>query len=884
MAHIRSPWLLWLLAAMFFLRPLYAGDAATPDEDADTPLKPAERLEDPEKAAQASARMAADFLKKMVDEKQRIWIPVLIRQIQKVVGLGEPIKRKEAILKVVGYRDEYRFVPDPNDPYGKIYKKVKVPIYEKVGEKEVERREKIYGPGGPEYRHYPRWVEGHNALAAYALLRVGEPADGPALAGAMEWFVAMMNQGLPDTTYELSTALMFYVNSRQSQFDTAAHEALEKLLFGQIEAGDGKGQWGHYCINNKVMTQLREEETRVEALLKEFERKYPPKPPEEQKLAKDKSKKEKEIDQERFAIQGAVQFMREKIIRMSREFRIGRLWFEIRHDDDTTQEPPIHHWWPVTMYDAREERLGNLIDTQFALMALAEASRAGLLQDYLDAAEKEKKEKRKADVRIKLPVPPGAETIAKNAAAMRVATQKENGRWGFLRTRTECKDHPFPEMADLPKAPKKEPKEAKQITAHEIPAFDDTILCTASAMHAFSSLCTILGKEAVLKEYGATIDKGLAAFIDILKTYLQDRKAIGLNKHVFLPFSFWLLTPDILRTFDPQAYASPAVRQLLIRHIIETQNEDGSFGTELTRDEARAYKPPYVFPLDIQKRWEEVKVCDRHNTAPRPHQQLTSTAFALIAYSHLLKLEVAGFWPTDMRPTGFDLIEVQSAIMGRLQRLTNMPMAFRTVSEETLKDMVGGPKALIVSGGTRQLEALKRNAEALVAYVQQGGTLISLSREGGFHAEFLEILSQGLPKLAGKTIPEEHPALFLAQGVERKGETRALWLGDRLAVYFTGWDPKTKTTQSAFTKTDPAVMANIVAHANALGTTPSTVVCQGPQDWPDALEVFTRIRCALLGIKPRVIEAEALPEEKKDEEGGKDAKPEPAEDGAKEKE
>ena len=124
------------------------------------------------------------------------------------------------------------------------------------------------------------------------------------------------------------------------------------------------------------------------------------------------------------------------------------------------------------------------------------------------------------------------------------------------------------------------------------------------------------------------------------------------------------------------------------------------------------------------------------------------------------------------------------------------------------------------------------------------------SRDSGFYGKARGLMRRLFLGAEARAIPEEHPAFFLDELVERRRPTYALWLDERMIAYYYGWNPKTRKSASGASKTEPEFAANLIGHFSGFGSGPATTASQGPVEWDAAFDYFQSVRARLSGEEP----------------------------------
>lgn len=599
--------------------------------------------EDPEevgKLARASARLVADYLKQTIDEDTGLWVSQRVHKVHKTKPTGE--FREVAEHKVVGYREVWRWVraPTDNDPYHKVYKKTKTPIYEKTGRMVKRQKHKIIPELSREDHRFPRWIEGINALGAYALLCAGAHPESTELNRVLAWLENLAKLGLPDTTYELSLMMMVFLRADPDKYRDLIDRGITKLLYGQIESGPGRGQWGYYSVNWKILKTMSlqtEKLDKFKATLKRLR---------EGKDFAAMTAKQKVAHEKKVELDGAVSWLNRRIKEISREFGKGRFWWNTRWEVVEDEELTKRYHWPNALYDARELRLGDLLNTESALMALAEAEKKGWFQKEKQAELKKERTfiMRRLGGGIRAPAPPDLKVVIARTAAMLKKFQQKDGSWDLCRTTVETIT-PHEEMREI-KIKRKPPRNHERIKRHEIESADPVLIGTACAMHSYSLIGEIVGGKTLRNKYAQPIRRGQAVYEKSLKAYLDNPDAIPAHQHAFLPYRYWLTIPSVRDNLGLKPLELGGGNTLLKR-MVQTQNADGTFGQPLAKGLRNLYMPPPTFPEEVQDLWVKEKVIHGSYFYPKTDPRFISSAMALISYARYLKTDVVGprEWP-----------------------------------------------------------------------------------------------------------------------------------------------------------------------------------------------------------------------------------------------
>lgn len=817
--------------------------------------------EERRKARQVSARAAVNFLLSELDEEKGIWVTPEIEQKRKVIRWGgeKQVTKEEPVYERVGWKEEYRYVKDPDDPYNKIYKKVRVPVKKKVGTKKVTRTVKtdpVYGAG--EDRHYyPRSMEFHNLLPLYALMRVGMTKDAPEVRQVLNWYLPVVDeQGLPDETRTLSVLLLVAMHSGMDGQEELIYDGIGKLLWGQIQEGEANGLWGHYAFPGAYVQKLREEETRLAEAI-------------------EKNPRDAALPEQR-------QQVLNQLGRVCREFLPTRRWLQSRTFKDEILGG--RHVWPMPLYDARLERRGNWIDTQWALFALAEAKRLGFLDDYegargfQEAKKKRRRRRRKEDKPWVLPKAPAPETVARRTVERLLALQKEDGKYDNARVIVKT---PNPYPGPIPKQKRgKVHGWQEKIKVYEVPDYNTELVGTVAALSAWRSAEALLGPGDLdeRKELPA-LEKTKAVFFALLKAYLADDAVIPPSRRHAMPEFFWSTVPRLVNAYGGAAHRLADLAPTFTARMLAAQGLDGAFGRPLGEAEMEEVRPYYVWPLDIQKLWQKEKISDwqygsRTFMVMRPHQKILASARALLLHAALAaKPLVAVIDLSERGATSAEDVNLEADILAPVLRRTTEPVALARGTLATLTPPEkGGPAVAILRGASRDVDAVEEAAKSLGAYVQGGGTVISISEDSRFQRGLAEVLEKNVAGLEAKEVPKSKQIFYALGFVERKDrDTVQYMLDDRVAAYFYAFDAGRKSRKTNLAETDPQMIANLIYDAAKLKTMRPTELVLGPETWERDFDEFVATHCKLLGIP--VPQPEPDPEEEEEGEGaeGKDA-------------
>jgi hypothetical protein len=221
---------------------------------------------------------------KAEDDQARIFVQPIegakrIHTGYKTVDVTRPVyktvKKKVPKRVVVGHKWVWVTERSKDDPYGPVgRKRVRQPIYGTRGYeiKEVRVRDgdktHVVQEKRPVYQktdpldYYSRWLEAQNALALYTLLRCGEPVDSDRVKQAAQWLLdgAIEEHRLPDATADQAAMILALAPLPDEDFRKLARQLIEKLLVGQIRAGDPRGMWGTYALDVDGLTELQKNE------------------------------------------------------------------------------------------------------------------------------------------------------------------------------------------------------------------------------------------------------------------------------------------------------------------------------------------------------------------------------------------------------------------------------------------------------------------------------------------------------------------------------------------------------------------------------------------------------------------------------------------------
>jgi len=268
--------------------------------------------------------------------------------------LAEVTRRRP--VKQIGTRDDKYLVRDDN---GDVVK-----IYHRPGGYDYS------APTGPAY--YWSGVLGLNGMSLYALMQAGVPSETDPLSMTIKTLRAHLKEyGLPDRTWDVAWLTVAFSNlpKGDKELENLKLRLANKLLLGQVEAGDGKGLWGPICVNPSIVSAMMTYEqrrfSRSLSKIKADLKKDPEKKSTQRKLAKLDAEQNEFSDQYAYYTQ------------IWTAANPQLIYVNLGDRDDVTNWI-IVQGMPHFLYG---ESLADLESTRLVLFALNEARRNGCLPE-----------------------------------------------------------------------------------------------------------------------------------------------------------------------------------------------------------------------------------------------------------------------------------------------------------------------------------------------------------------------------------------------------------------------------------------------------------------------------------------------------------------------
>jgi hypothetical protein len=562
------------------------------------------------KLAKASSQLSVSYLLGAIDEENGLWVIPHYYRPTIWVKTGKFKDVKIAITKVVGYKDVWKWVhkPTDEDPYQRVYMKVKQEIRKIVGYK-TEKRE-ISKPGGKLQNTTicnRRYIEGMNCLSAYAVLEANaDLANSPKMGQFYEYLYRVTEFGFADNTVELCLELLVMMKSNPEDQSSHIMKGLYKLLNGQISSGDASGLWGYYSVNWENLRIVLGQLPRIEEALKKINL------PEGLELRKKISRVLKLKMKQHAELKSGLKWLEEHERSVTREFMMGRVWFKNRKIAGTPADPE-NWYWPGTLFDARKGRLGSLLATQVALWTIREAYQAGFLK---------KEGLKKFDEVLSLSLPannavlrmpplPDVKRLLKNTLTAFVRSQGRDGLWKKMEVPSRVRRHPFPEM--LKQQEKFNPGgNAKNVVKIKYTPFPEEARATVSALHCLALLDEIPDPKSsnVKKRHAAAIERGMAHYNKYIDELLSGAQAEALKESYvnYYPYFLLLPLPDIHSRLGTKIFKDPQGLKKLLRYACRLQNETGTFNRKYAKWFENRNRPHPLFPRLIEDKWVKEKI------------------------------------------------------------------------------------------------------------------------------------------------------------------------------------------------------------------------------------------------------------------------------------
>ena len=744
----------------------------------------------------------------------------------------ETVMQTVADRKVVGYKEEWGFDKDPNDPYAPARARlVKRPIYETVGTHQekvtrtvkvldgnktevierqvpdgnktrvVERQEPVYQESEP-IMIFTRWTEGQNALALYALLVSGEPADSEVVTRGARWLFngTMGEYGLPDTTAELSLFIMAFCRLDRQSYGAFVEQMLQKIVRGQINDGEARGLWDTYSVDFDRLKGFQASEKKavqLGALAAQSLNSA------RQALAAAKGTRNEipckarviQCERTQAQVDAALRGLHEKMAAVSRDFchreeglaprQIGRPGGEVRR-------------YPRALYDAGSERHANVTDTHLALLALRDGARHGYLKEDSSLGRE------------------AFAALARTANALK-KVQRADGTWGYApyeRQRAADRDGDKAQGKAPAKPPVKPPEDPGQ----------PSMSMTAAGLACMEAIAEIVGPAKLRERFGDTISRAQEATRKHLAACSEPgaQPPIPVDNQFSPSYYYFALgtaldDPSLGRT---QFSAIPAG---VFSRLLFAQEKGGSWPAA----------PPRSFGWSAYMR--DALDADESG-ASRIDGKLVNTCFALILLAEAGSPEIGAQWhwsgKTDAAADS-DLAECCDA----LEADCRIPLRWRSVVGRLPDGLAAFVPALVIRGKADPDGLLAAAGTQVDDYLKNGGMLIVQLPEGAdavaFETRVKELVRAACKGVEFKPLPAEHPAFGYSVKVEKALLVEGAWEGERLVALFlregtAGGEGLSKKDVEDVTRN----VLGAVSHTKELE--PS--VLTGPKDWATVRE------------------------------------------------
>lgn len=788
-------------------------------------------------AARGAARLGIDYLKARQEKNEEgIWASPPLHVFRehtgwKTVTVTRPVYkvviRKVPIRKHVGYKWVWITETNPKDPYAPVgRKRVQKPIYKIVGYKrdkvtvrdgnktrQVQEKRKVY-ESGDTAKLFPRWNEGVNALALYALLCSGEPVDSPAVTRAAEWlFDGTRDQhGLPDTTYELSLFIMDFCRLDKQEHGKFVQRMLQKLIRGQIKAGACRGQWGIYAVDLDQLKKLQVREMKGvivrERLVKQAAQNA--KALQAANSKRERARANAKIRQNKknqAKLQKVLNRIRKRIFALSREFTRGTHWGRVRRSERLGGDIRLY---PGSFYDARFTRRSDLSTTHLALVALRDATRQGYLG-------------RRSPLRQELA---GA---LKSAAESLKKLQKPDGAWGYC-----LHEHSI----RRPKDAKGKQAAAKRLELQQ-KAGEPCMAMTAAGLASLDAIVEIGGRSRIRKEFGTTIDKARAAALKHLELYSLPgtKPPIPVATQFKSPYYYFTLAtamddPGLART------AFGGIPRGVLCRLLFSQKDDGSWPRLPTFSFGSSKYSRSLF----SRYWRSSKYETYFDHG------LVNTCFAIIFLCEAGRPAIGAQWHWSGRsdlPADLAL----EKICEDAARLGKTALRWRSIPTKLPDGLAAFVPALVLRGQADS-GALAASRDQLGKYVKEGGMLVVQIPPGAISTE--TSVKQQLRTLYNdvefRVLPDSHPAFSYTVRLPEPPPIQAAWHGKRLlAVFLSEAHPGT----GGLSKSDAGHITRnlLAARSGTKDLEPDLVI--GPKKWE---HTERDIEAAIARIKEPVID------------------------------
>ncbi|PCJ62358.1 MAG: hypothetical protein COA79_04640 [Planctomycetota bacterium] len=612
--------------------------------------KPIEVLDEKlKKLSDVSTQLNIDYLLQVVDPDQGLWIVPKIGKsvVWEKTGVFKDVK--VPITKVVGHKEVWRWVSQPTDedPYRKVYKKVKKAIYKVVGHKTVKREiSKPTDKNSSMSQANKRYIEGMNSMVAYALLEAGIILEAdPTITKYFDFIGEIIDFGYSDNTIELCLEILVLIKTDSPKYKRDIAKGLHKLLNGQLTSGKSKGLWGYYSINWKNIPMINAQIQRLETHISKI------------RLPKniDKGKKLSKTDQIKLDRLNELKTGKgwlEKYQRsVTREFTVGRTWFKNRKITGMPGDNDLKRYiyWPGTLFDAREERLGSLLATQFALWTLNEANKEGYFSKEGKKIFKDltSLRLRKNKTILHAPPTPKMSTLLNNTMVYLQKNQQKDGTWIEDEVVTKVKRHPFPEMKNhIAKFdPRNYGKKVKKIEYTPLPKL---FKATTSAMHCLALIASIQGKNAIVKSrYSRVIKAGLPHYQKFITEMLAGSDLIKDTLTSYYPYNLLITLPDVHEQLGTDLMSKPDGLSKILTFAYKLENEAGNYNEDYKKYFQNRFQPHPLFPITTEDKWIKEKIFTGYWEHGEASPLLISTSIMILFTKRIrnMSIEHKRNWP-----------------------------------------------------------------------------------------------------------------------------------------------------------------------------------------------------------------------------------------------
>ncbi len=430
------------------------------------------------------------------------------------------VRKKVKVRKRVGTKQEKRKVLDPE------------------GDIPGQRVKYIYGPGGPDF--WRVFEFGYNAMAIYAMIRSGvDPQDEVVYEVAEQLYNIYQEYGLPDLTWDLAWSVAAFSMIEEKKYQDMAEKMAGKLVDGQIDEGPGSGLWGPVCVNTKLLAAMTQKKADYSAFYHKAKERY-----EANKRPSYEEKAEQALDALRTfsKLIKPVSMLAENMQYILRKVKLS--------DEMGIITPILLSGYPSWIYN---QRSADMESTAIAMFGLKVAKERNVLPDETWRPLDERN-------RPLIPARRSSDVVQRAVNAIKDAQLREG--W------TELNRHQIVKDFDNIKGINGVPADASSFK----PLADPLTPLSTVQGYAIYSYYAAMDGVVRLRPFARNVIAGNAAVKSVLDA-AEFTKPKGKNEPLCELCFYVSETPDLGQPeYDLQA------AQTISAHLIESQNEDGSWG------------------------------------------------------------------------------------------------------------------------------------------------------------------------------------------------------------------------------------------------------------------------------------------------------------------